>query len=76
MLINYLMKPEVIAKATNYVAYANGNLASQKLVNKEILEDARIYPGAETIKRLYTTSPFDQKAQRALTAVWRKMKRK
>ncbi len=75
-LINYLMKPEVIAKATNYVAYANGNLASQKLVNKEILEDARIYPGAETIKRLYTTSPFDQKAQRALTAVWRKMKRK
>ncbi len=75
-LINYLMKPEVIAKATNYVAYANGNLASQKLVNKEILEDPQIYPGAETIKRLYTTSPFDQKAQRALTAVWRKMKRK
>jgi putrescine transport system substrate-binding protein len=70
------MRPEVIAKATNYVAYANGNLASQKLVNKEILEDTRIYPGAETIKRLYSTTPNDQKTQRALTNVWRKMKRK
>ena len=74
--INYLMRPEVIAKATNYVAYANGNLASQKLVNKEILEDPRIYPGAETLKRLFTNTPYDQKTQRALTSVWRKMKRK
>jgi putrescine transport system substrate-binding protein len=74
--INYLMRPEVIAKATNYVAYANGNLASQKLVNKEILEDPRIYPGPDTIKRLYTVSPYDQKSQRALTSIWRKMKRK
>ncbi|MEZ5924336.1 MAG: polyamine ABC transporter substrate-binding protein [Hyphomicrobiaceae bacterium] len=74
--INYLMRPEVIAKATNYVAYANGNLASQKFVDKAILEDTRIYPGAETIKRLYTTTPNDQKTQRALTSIWRKMKRK
>ena len=74
--INYLMRPEVIAKATNFVAYANGNLASQKFVNKEILEDTRIYPGVETIKRLYSTTPNDQKTQRALTNIWRKMKRK
>ena len=26
-LINYLIKPEVAAKNTNYVSYANGNLA-------------------------------------------------
>lgn len=74
--INYLMKPEVIAKATNFVAYANGNLASQKLVDKAILEDVRIYPGPETVKRLFTLTPNEQKTQRALIDTWRKMKRK
>ena len=28
-LINYLLKPEVAAKNTNFVSYANGNLPSQ-----------------------------------------------
>ena len=31
--INYLMRPEVIAKASNYVQYANGNLASKDLLD-------------------------------------------
>ncbi len=74
--INYMMKPEVIAKASNFVQYPNGNLESQKYVNKEILEDKNIYPTPETMKKLYVISPFDQKAQRELTAVWRTMKRK
>jgi putrescine transport system substrate-binding protein len=29
IFLNYLMKPEVIAKASNYIQYANGNLKSQ-----------------------------------------------
>ena len=33
MFINYMMRPEVIAKASNYVFYANGNLSSQKLLD-------------------------------------------
>jgi EamA domain-containing membrane protein RarD len=34
--INYMMKPEVAAKASNYVYYANGNKASQQFIDKEI----------------------------------------
>lgn len=74
--INYMMRPEVIAKASNFVKYPNGNLDSQKFLDKDVLEDKSIYPSAETIKKLYVISPFDQKSQRVLTSVWRDMKRK
>ena len=34
-LINYLYRPEVAAKNSDFLSYANGNLASQKLVDPE-----------------------------------------
>jgi putrescine transport system substrate-binding protein len=37
--INYMMKPEVAAKASNYVFYANGNKASQPLHRQGIIDD-------------------------------------
>ena len=33
MYINWIMDPQQIANATNYVWYANGNLASQPLLD-------------------------------------------
>jgi len=71
--INYLMKPEVIAKASNYISYANGNLASQKFISEEILKDAAIYPDAETLKKLFVLLPYDPKTQRTVTRLWTKI---
>jgi Spermidine/putrescine-binding periplasmic protein len=75
-LINYLMKPEVAAKNTEFIGYPNGNLASQQFIKKEVLEDPQIYPSKETIARLFTITPNDSKVQRALVDTWRDMKRK
>jgi putrescine transport system substrate-binding protein len=73
--IDYMMRPEVIAKATNYVAYANANLASQQFVDKEILDNPSIYPDADTLSRLYTVSTVeDPKLQRVITRAWTKAK--
>jgi putrescine transport system substrate-binding protein len=73
--IDYMMRPEVIAKATNYVQYANANLASQPLLDKEVFENPAIYPDAETLKRLFTVSTIeDPKMQRAVTREWTKAK--
>src|SRR6202522_3840733 len=47
-LINYLLKPEVAAKNSNFISYANGNLASQKFIDRSILDDRAIYPDAAT----------------------------
>lgn len=72
--INYIMKPEVMAKASNYVYYANGNLASQKLLNEDVIGDTAIYPDAETVKKLYTTTPYPAKILRVVNRIWTNVK--
>ncbi|WP_248304741.1 polyamine ABC transporter substrate-binding protein [Breoghania sp. L-A4] len=72
--LNYIMRPEVIAKASNYVFYANGNKDSQPLLDKEVLEDPAIYPTDETVKKLYTVSTKPPKVSRIQNRVWTKVK--
>ncbi|TGP93941.1 MULTISPECIES: polyamine ABC transporter substrate-binding protein [unclassified Mesorhizobium] len=71
--INYLMKPEVAAKNTNYVFFANGNTSSQKFVARSILGDPAIYPDDATLQKLFTVFPYDQKTQRVATRTWTKI---
>lgn len=72
--INFLMKPEVIAKASNYVQYANGNLASQKFLDESVFKNPAVYPTEETMKKLFTISPYGPKEQRVLNRVWTQIK--
>jgi putrescine transport system substrate-binding protein len=71
--LNFIMKPEEVAKASNYIYYANGNKASQAFINKEILDDPAIFPDEETLKKLFTISPYDPKTQRLITRTWTKI---
>ena len=73
-LINYLLKPDVAAKNTNLISYANGNLASQKFIEKSILDDPTIYPDAAVMAKLYTISAHDQKTQRLINRLWTRIK--
>ena len=72
--INYMMRPEVIAKASNYVVYANGNKASQPLLDEEVLNDPAVYPTPEILKSLFIVTPYGPKIQRTLTRTWTKIK--
>jgi len=72
--IDFLLNPEVAAKNSNLVSYANGNLASQKFIDKTVLDDPSVYPDQDTMKRLYTVSARDQKSQRLLNRLWTKVK--
>ena len=73
-LIDYLLRPEIAARNSDYVTYANGNLASQKFISKAVLEDPSIYPDAATMQRLYTITPQDQKTLRLTNRLWTKVK--
>ncbi len=73
-LINYLLKPEVAAKNSNFVSYANSNSASRPLIDKAILEDKSVYPDEATMKGLYTIKAHDQKTQRAMNRLWTRIK--
>ena len=69
-----MLRPDVAAKNTNFVAYANGNLASQTLIDPAILNDATIYPDAATMKSLYIVTARDAKTQRVINRLWTKVK--
>jgi len=56
------------------VSYANGNLASQKFVDKAVLDDKSVYPDAATMAKLYTVGARDQRAQRLINRLWTKVK--
>jgi putrescine transport system substrate-binding protein len=72
--IDFMLRPDVAAKNSNFLGYANGNLASQTLIEKSVLEDRTVYPDAETLKNLYLITARDQKAQRVLNRLWTKVK--
>jgi putrescine transport system substrate-binding protein len=72
--IDYLMRPEVAAKNTNFLSYANGNLASQALIDPAILNDRTIYPDDATMARLYTINAHDARTTRLMNRLWTKVK--
>jgi putrescine transport system substrate-binding protein len=72
--IDYMMRPEIAARNSNFISYANGNLESQKFVDRDILGNPSIYPDAETMKRLYITTTYPPDVQRVLTRVWTRFK--
>lgn len=73
-LIDYLYRPDVAAKNSNFLSYANGNLASQKLIDPKILNDKNIYPDEATQKKLFVITARDPATQRIINRLWTKVK--
>ena len=73
-LIDYLLRPEIAARNSNVVGYANGNLASQKFIDKAVLDDPTVYPDEAMMKRLFTINAQDQKTIRLVNRLWTKVK--
>src|ERR1700761_3046195 len=73
-LINYLYRPEVAAKNSDFLSYANGNLPSQKLVDPKILNDKNIYPDDATLQKLFVITARDPATQRIINRLWTRVK--
>ncbi len=72
--INYMMRPNVAAANSNFVAYASGNLAAKQSISPEILNNPGIYPDEATMKRLFTNTSYDERSQRTITRAWTRVK--
>jgi len=72
--LNFILDAQNMADASNYVYYANGNLASQALLVEDVIGDTAIYPDAATLEKLYTTTPYGSRVQRTVTRLWTKIK--
>lgn len=71
--IDYMQRPEVAAKNSNYVSYANGNKASQAFIDKGVMENSGIYPPADVMAKLFTSTTADEKTQRVITRAWSRL---
>lgn len=71
--LNYMMDPEVIAKVSNKVRFANGNAASLPFIDPQVRADEAIYPSAAVRARLHqdlAESPeYSREANRSWTRI-------
>ena len=68
--IDFMLRPEVIARASNYTHYANANARATKLLDAEVRDDPNVYPPAEVQKRLFVTTTKDQALLREVNRQW------
>jgi putrescine transport system substrate-binding protein len=68
--LNFMLKPEIIARASNYTKYANANSAAKRLVDPSVRNDAAAYPPPELAKRLFVTTTKDQALLREVNRQW------
>jgi putrescine transport system substrate-binding protein len=67
--MNYLLRPEVMAHITNYVSYANGNLAADPLVDAAIKADPAIYPPQDVMGKLFALEAMPATIDRLRTRI-------
>ncbi|MBO8085332.1 MULTISPECIES: polyamine ABC transporter substrate-binding protein [unclassified Marichromatium] len=72
--IAHLLQPEVIAAVSDYVYYANPNLAATPLVEAALREDPGIYPPAEVKARLFVPNQRSDREIRDLNRRWTRLK--
>ena len=73
-LINFLYRPDVAARNSDFLSYANGNAASQKLLDPKIFGDRNIYPDEPMLAKLFVITARDPATQRIINRLWTKVK--
>lgn len=72
--MDFLLRPEVIADVSNYVAYANPNLDAMDLQDPDISSNEGIYPSDEVKKKLFAQKVRGLKIERLMVRLWTDIK--
>ncbi|MGY3894028.1 polyamine ABC transporter substrate-binding protein [Aeromonas enterica] len=73
-LINYVLRPEVIAQISNHVGYANPNAKAGEFMEESVRNDESVYPPQAVLERLYVQQAHPRAVQRLITRSWTKIK--
>ena len=73
-LIDYLLKPEVMADIQNYVTYASANTAALPMVDEDIRTNPAVYPPEEVKAKLFTLAVLPPEVDRIYTRLWTRLK--
>ena len=68
--LDFVLRPDVVARNSNFIGYANAVPASLPLLEREVRNDPTIYPPEELRKRFYTISAPQRAYERQRTRAW------
>lgn len=72
--LDYMLRPEVVAKSSNYVGYPNGNQDATALVDAQLRNDPMLYPSTEVMNTLFPLETLPLNLERVRTRVWSRIK--
>jgi putrescine transport system substrate-binding protein len=74
LFINYLLRPEVAARNSNLVKYANGLANSYPFLAKDVRDDPGVYPPRQVLARLVPERAKTLEFTRLLVRMWTRFK--
>ena len=72
--INYTLDAKVAAKNGNFVTYAPASKPARELMNKELSEDASIFPSEEVKANSFVVLPKSSETVKLQTKLWQALK--
>ena len=72
--INYMLRPDVIARVTNDTHYPNEVPASREFLDSSILNDPALYPPPELRARAFMPGEIKASTERLRTRTWTRIK--
>lgn len=72
--INYILRPDVIARISNKIGYPNPNKDAFALVNESIRKNPNMYVPDEARKTLFALQPMPPAIERIRTRLWTSIK--
>ena len=68
--LDYMLRPEVIARASTFTEYANANKAASALVAPEVRDNPNVYPTSDQLLTLFVTAAKEQTLLRDVNRQW------
>ena len=72
--INFVLRPDIMARITDATRYPNAVPATRALVRPALLDDANVFPTDAVMQRFFTIGPSAPAADRARTRLWARFK--
>jgi len=68
--IRYMMRSQIAARNSNYLAYPTAMETALPLVDKEVLDSPVVYPNVEVLNKLQAMNPLDKKTNSRMHRLW------
>jgi putrescine transport system substrate-binding protein len=68
--LDYMLRPDVIARASDFTRYANANGPATAKVDPAVRDDPNVYPPPAAMSRLFVTTTKDQDLLREVNRQW------